>query len=191
MADTFLELCTYTANMHKTHFSSFHYVCIIITLIKHVIFDFFAFPVNCCSRLIELYCSHGCRKFNYFISIDFIFVCASCVWFAESQQEGCSKCEIPVLTEGAMWGAGTTQAEWGRPQDETHYQSYLHHLGQQPPLQQQWEDQWSLSHGACLLFYLLFHSKQQYNIQNWQMAQTWKKGLYQRLLVVWWHFTGY
>lgn len=56
MADPFLELYTDTATMHNAHFSSFHYVFIIITLKKHVIFDFFAFPVYCCSWLFEHYC---------------------------------------------------------------------------------------------------------------------------------------
>lgn len=82
-----------------------------------------------------------------------------------------------------MWGAGTTQAEWSRSQDETHYQSYLHHLGQQPALQQQREDQWSLPHGACLFLlisYFIPSNNTTFQIGN--TAQMWKKGLYQRLL---------
>lgn len=49
MAVPFLELYTDTANMHNVYFSSFHYVFIIMMLKKHVIFDFFTFPVYCCS----------------------------------------------------------------------------------------------------------------------------------------------
>lgn len=53
LADPFVELYTDTANMHNVHFSPFHYVFIIITLKKRVIFDSFAFPVYCCSWLLS------------------------------------------------------------------------------------------------------------------------------------------
>lgn len=119
-------------------------------------FDFFAFPVNCLLLLLVLFCFiffADCRKLHmYSWNID--FVCASCVCFAGSQWAGCSKCEILVSAEEAMWGAGTAQTQWSCTEDETHYQSHLHHLGQQPPLQQQWEDQWSCPNGCCFSFIL-------------------------------------
>lgn len=122
--------------------------------VKRLMFDFFAFPGNCLLLLLVLFCFiffADCRNLHMY-SWNIVFVCASCVCFAGSQWTGCSKCEILVSTEEAMWGAGTAQTQWSCPKHETHCQYHLHHLGQQPPLQQQWEDQWSCPHGCCFYF---------------------------------------
>lgn len=114
----------------------------------------FLLIVYCCSWFFFCFIFFAdCRELHMY-SWNIVFVCASCVCFAGSQWAGCSKCEILVSAEEAMWGAGTAQTQWSCPKDETHYQYNLHHLGQQPPLQQQWEDQWYCPHGCCFYFIL-------------------------------------